>query len=577
MNFKIFFLVFFFFWLIAFNKKFLFWVYLWQLKEYHLGRFLAHFQTEKGKKIILNRLNLFKLSLIVFPFFLPLLFLLFSANFDIFIFYLSAVFLIFVLEGAKTLWNFKRKTLKTPIFTKKTVLIIFTGILFEILIIFTLSVAILQKTYDFPFSLSHLFYFYLLIFYLLILDFLTPIFSTISVFSWHPLAIFWRWHIIKKAKEKRTRFKDLSVIGITGSYGKTSTKEFLTTILSEKYKVLKTKEHQNSEVGISRCILNDLKPEHQVFVCEMGAYNRGGIKLLCDIAKPKIGILTGINEQHMATFGSQENITKTKYELIESLPEDSLAVFNGDNEYCRKLYSKTQNQKTQNQKTQKPKKIIHTTFLTAVRNVVWVDFWVEDITVGREMVVFKVFSKDGDSAEFKINLMGAHNITNILGAVSAAKELGMTLEEISKACRKIKPRQGGMQLKKGIDGLNVIDATYSANPNGVISHLEYLKIWPGKKIIVMPCLIELGSASIGIHQRIGDKIGQVCDLAIITTKERFKEVKEGAVAKGMKTENILFVENPKEILEKIRGFAQPGDVVLLESRVSKELIKLLSD
>jgi len=153
----------------------------------------------------------------------------------------------------------------------------------------------------------------------------------------------------------------------------------------------------------------------------------------------------------------------------------------------------------------------------------------------------------------------------------------MTLEEISKACRKIKPRQGGMQLKKGIDGLNVIDATYSANPNGVISHLEYLKIWPGKKIIVMPCLIELGPASIGIHQRIGDKIGQVCDLAIITTKERFKEIKEGAVAKEMKTENILFVENPKEILEKIRGFAQPGDVVLLESRVSKELIKLLSD
>jgi len=93
----------------------------------------------------------------------------------------------------------------------------------------------------------------------------------------------------------------------------------------------------------------------------------------------------------------------------------------------------------------------------------------------------------------------------------------------------------------------------------------------------MPCLIELGSASIGIHQRIGDKIGQVCDLAIIITKERFKEIKEGAVAKEMKTENILFVENPKEILEKIRGFAQPGDVVLLESRVSKELIKLLSD
>ena len=90
---------------------------------------------------------------------------------------------------------------------------------------------------------------------------------------------------------------------------------------------MKTKEHQNSEVGISQCILNDLEPKHQIFICEMGAYNRGGIKLLASIAKPKIGILTGINEQHLATFGSLENIIKTKYEVIESLPSDGLAIF----------------------------------------------------------------------------------------------------------------------------------------------------------------------------------------------------------------------------------------------------------
>ncbi len=134
------------------------------------------------------------------------------------------------------------------------------------------------------------------------------------------------------------------VIGITGSYGKTSTKEILYTILAEKFgenKVLKTKEHQNSEVGVSQCILNDLKPEHKIFVCEMASYNRGGIKLLCDIAKPKIGILTGINEQHMSTQGSQENIIKTKYELIESLPQDGLSIFNGENFYCLELYQKT--------------------------------------------------------------------------------------------------------------------------------------------------------------------------------------------------------------------------------------------
>ena len=147
---------------------------------------------------------------------------------------------------------------------------------------------------------------------------MTIILIPLLILSFQIPSALWRKNLINKAKQKRLKFKNLLVIGITGSYGKTSTKEFLATILSEKYKVLKTKEHQNSEVGVSQCILNDLKPEHEIFVCEMAAYNRGGIKLLCDIVKPKIGILTGINEQHMATFGSQENIIKTKYELIES-------------------------------------------------------------------------------------------------------------------------------------------------------------------------------------------------------------------------------------------------------------------
>ena len=109
-----------------------------------------------------------------------------------------------------------------------------------------------------------------------------------------------------------------------------------------------------------------------------------------------------------------------------------------------------------------------------------------------------------------------------------ARELGMTEEEISKGVNKIENKFGGIKIKKGINGINIIDATYSANPDGVIAHLEYLKNFSGKKIIVMPCLIELGKASKEVHRRIGKKIAEVCDLAIITTKDRFKEIKEGS-------------------------------------------------
>ena len=457
-------------WFLIFTKLLLFWLWFWQLKEYHLGRFLAHFEAQKVRKIISG-------------FWRP----------------------------------------KYPKFTKKIVAIFFTCFVAEIYLLFYFSLfwTIILTIFFFPFFA---------------LSFQIP-------------TIIWRSIIISKAKAKRAKFKDLLVIGITGSYGKTSTKEFLATILSKKFKVLKTKEHQNSEVGISQCILNDLKPEgeedksssslfaaaqgHEVFIVEMGAYNRGGIKLLCDIAGPKIGILTGINEQHMATFGSQENIIKTKYELIENLPSDGTAFFNAKNKYCRELYNKT---------------------------------GIKKFLYGETA---KIFGEE-----------------NLLAAIAVAKELGMPDLEIAKAVEKIENKLPGIQQKKGISGLIIFDATYSANPDGVIGHLEYLKTFPGKKIIIMPCLIELGKASREVHKRIGQKIAEVCDLAIITTKDRFKEIKEGAViievkpqpVRGLtstKQPEIIFLENPEEIFEKIKSFCQKGDIVLLESRVSSELIKQL--
>ncbi|MFA4998539.1 MAG: Mur ligase family protein [Candidatus Paceibacterota bacterium] len=484
-----------FFWFIRTTKAVMFWIYLWQLKEYHIGRFIDHFRTEKGRSLFLNFSNVLKIILFIYFFALPLLFF-------------FVVFLIYIAESAKTAWDLFKKRIKKPVLTKKTVLLIFSGLFVEIssLLLIYLNA---KDVYWFAF-------------WLLVFDVLCPFMVSLVVLLLQPFAVFGRNRIIRKARLKREGFKNLLVIGITGSYGKTSTKEFLYSILSSKFKVLKTEAHQNSEVGISQCILDNLKLEHEIFIVEMGAYNRGGIKLLCSIAKPKIGVLTGINEQHMATFGSQENIINGKYELVESLPADGVAFFNAKNKYCVELYNKTQ-----------IKKFLY-----------------------------------GEAAKF----MGEEDI---LGAVAVAKELGMSEEEISHARDKIENKFPGIQVKKGINGLNIIDATYSANPDGVISNLEYLKSFSGRKVIIMPCLIELGKSSKDIHKRIGVKIGEVCDLAIITTKDRLKEIKEGAGSR------VLFMENPKEIFEKIKSFCKEGDVILLESRVrnslesTQRLIKML--
>jgi len=520
---RIFFFLISFVWLAVFTKKMLFWIWLWQLKQYYARRVLDHFRTAKGKKLIFNPWNLAKFVLIFGVFFLP-----FSP-------FVCLFMLIYCFEAVVFIRRISNRSFRYPVLTKKTLLILAGGFLLEALILFWFWQSSFDSAKFFALVLG--------------IDLVSPLIFSFLVLSFSPLSSFLQKRVIKRAKIKRQGLNQLLTIGITGSYGKTSTKEILACILEKKFKVFKTLKHQNTDPAVAQYIVAQLDNSYQVFVAEIGAYFRGGVKSACNFIQPKIGVLTGINQQHLALFGSQETIIKTKYELIECLPQNGLAIFNGDNKYCLELY----------QKTKKPKK------LYSLEKGLG-DIWAEDIKTGKEGSSFRVVSKEGGSADFRIKLLGKYNILNILGAVCVAKELGMSLPEIAQSCAGLSPELGGMVVKKGINGLDIIDSTYSANPDGVISALDFLKIWPQKKIIVMPCLIELGSSSKEVHRQIGKKIAEVCDLAIITTKDRLKEIKEGGA-------EVLFIENSQKIAEKIKEFCAPGDIVLLEGRVPKSLIK----
>lgn len=385
--------------------------------------------------------------------------------------------------------------IKYPKFTKKISLIFLTGIILALVWFFKLPI----------------------FYWTFVLIIFTPLFSFLLILLFQIPTLIWRNYILEKAKIKRKKFKDLLVIGITGSYGKTSTKEFLATILSEKFKVLKTKENQNTEIGISQLILKELNSKYEIFICEMGAYKKGEIALICDIIKPKIGIITGVNEQHLALFGSIENLLSAEggKELIESLPQAEGMVFlNGKDKFCREIYQEI-----------KIKKYLY-----------------------------------GEKAGLLLE--------NIEGARAVAKEL-MTEEETEEAITKIKDPYPGIKIQKGINNVDIINATYSTNPTAIMAHLDYLENWTtGKKIIIMPCLIELGSAAEKIHQEIGKRINQICDLAIITTKDYFPEIQQGAP-------NALLIENPKEVFEKIKSFVKIGNIILLEGRSSFTINYLL--
>ena len=535
-----------FLWLVRTIKFVLFWVYLWQLKEYHIGRFVDHFRTHKGKQILLNPLQILKYVLLVV--------LLINYYFFNGVFY--ALFAVYCLESALFTYSVIRKQFKKPVLTKKTLFLTLISIL-VILAYMVFSYTFLAGAFD-----SMYFYIFWFVASLLLFDIFTPLIVSAIVLFVQPFFVIVRNVVLKKAKKKMSSFKNVIVIGITGSYGKTSTKEFLHTILSSKFNVLATPEHKNSEMGIAQTILKELRPEHQIFIVEMGSYNKGGINLLCNMVMPTIGLVTGVNEQHLATFGSLENLLSAEggRELAQCLPKDGLIVVNGENKYCLDLYKKTE---------------LNKRIYTLKRDRINSDIWTEDILVQKDSVSFVAVNHNKEMSHFAVNVLGGHNVQNLLGAITVAKELGMTMQEISQACKDIKPGQAGIALKEGVHGIDIIDSSYSSNPDGVVADLGYLNVFPGKKIMVMPCLIELGEASARVHEELGKKIAEVCDLAIVTTKDKFKEISEGFISAGKPEHKIVFSENPKDIFAMITTMCKEGDAVLLEGRVPGELIKLL--
>jgi len=517
-------------WLVRTLKYVLFWLYLWQLKEYHLGRFADHFRSRKGRKLVFNNFLLAKLFLAGFFIIIP----------QFFSFWFSILIIIYLVESFVFFRQIYKKTFIRPV---KTAKIMFLGG------VCLLGVFIFSYVFPEPFLL-------------VIFDIAVPFLVSAVVMVFQPFFVIIRNFYLIKAGKKIKEFKNLKVIAITGSYGKTSTKEFLTTILSKRFKVLSTNKHQNAEIGIAKCILKDLTLEHEIFIAEVGAYNKGKVKEVCSMIKPEIGMVTGVNEQHLSLFGSMKNLLLAEGggEMAECLKPEGFLALNGDNKYCVDLGKKTNK---------------NVKFYTEKKGKIDSNIYAENIEAGMEKVFFVATNRKKEMAHFDVKVLGGHNVQNLLGAVLVANELGMSMGEISKACEDIVQEQGGMTLKKQEHGINVIDSSYSANPDGVMADLEYLKVFTGKRVIVMPCLIELGKKSAEIHEKIGEKIGRICDMAIITSNENLADIRKGALWAGMKDKNIIFQDNPEEIHSAITLFCKSGDAVLLEGRVPNELIKLL--
>ncbi len=351
-----------------------------------------------------------------------------------------------------------------------------------------------------------------------------------------------------KAIRKLKQMSNLEVIGITGSYGKTSSKNILNDILNIKFNSFKTPKNFNTPVGLITTINNYLDKFSDYFIAEMGAFKRGEIKELCDLVHPKYGILTVIGDAHLESFKTIENTQKTKFELIESLPTDGIGVLNRDDVY-QTSYELNNDCK-----------------------IIWIgidnkdaDIYATNIKLNNDKTEFDcVFKEDGKTYPFETKLLGKANIYNILAGIALGKYFGLSLEQLQAGVRKVSPVSNRLEMKK-YGNVNLIDDSYNSNPVGAKMALDVLDMMKGKKIVATPGMIELGSRQYEANLEFGKQIAKVADEVILVGKKQTKAIYEGLQIEDFKEDKIHIVNDVMEVFKLVNKLKDDNTYVLIEN------------
>ena len=349
-----------------------------------------------------------------------------------------------------------------------------------------------------------------------------------------------------KAVNKLDSMKNLKVIGITGSYGKTSSKNILSDILNVKYNALPSPRNFNTPYGLIITVNNHLDKFDDILIAEMGAYKVGEIKELCDLVKPKYGILTKIGTAHIEIFGSQENIQKGKFELIESLPSDGIGVLNADDEL------------QVNYKLKNDCKII------------WIgidnkdaDVRACDIKTSNKGTTFNVlFKGDKTKYSFTTKLLGYNNIYNILASLALSKEFGLTIDQMKKAVLGVKSVEHRLELRPA-GNITYIDDSYNSNPVGSKMALEVLKSMPNLRIVMTPGMIELGDKSYELNKAFGTYMKGCSDIVILVGEKITRPIRDGLKEVKFDDKNIYVVGSTKEAFSLVKKLSNGKEAYCL--------------
>ncbi|MCL5666383.1 MAG: UDP-N-acetylmuramoyl-tripeptide--D-alanyl-D-alanine ligase [Patescibacteria group bacterium] len=386
----------------------------------------------------------------------------------------------------------------------------------------------------FSVSLIMLFFFYFLLF-------------ALALWLLWPLDFLAKKIIIGRAKKRIRELENLKVIGIAGSYGKTTMKEVLKQVLGVRFQVLATPESINTPVGIARWALKYLGEKTQIAIIEMGEHYQGDIKEICEIARPDIAVVTGINEAHLERMKRMETVTATIFELVGGTKEKALVVLNGDDGNVMDHY----------------------------KEYAWPDHRVEKFQISN--FKFQKFSPEKLGWEgvmeglgkVEVSLMGKYSLGDVSGAVIIARELGMADEEIRKGIGKVKPVEHRLQPIAGAGDILVIDDSYNANPQGVSEAIKVLEQFENRrKVFITPGMVETGKAAAELHRRIGEQLAGAADVVVLIKNSVTPNIELGIrnyeLGERQKPQIIWFNTAP-EAHENLKNILRPGDVVMFQN------------
>ncbi|MBQ3902189.1 MAG: UDP-N-acetylmuramoyl-tripeptide--D-alanyl-D-alanine ligase [Lachnospiraceae bacterium] len=455
----------------------------------------------------------------------------------------AAVFAFFLADGIAGGYRFIEKAgAKKPlVMTQRAKRLLITHIIFTFIIpvlLFFLSFFLLR---DLLAALA------VLSCSLLLLTALTPYTIMFSAILISPVEKAVGNSFIRDAKKKLAsiREKGLIVIGITGSYGKTSVKFFLRDLLSVKYPVCATPSSFNTPMGVVRTIRENMKGSDRIFICEMGARNVGDIKELCDMVEPDHGVITAIGPQHLETFGDINNIKKTKFELYDSVRKKGGMVFlNGDDENIKD----------------------EETSRDSYENIMWYStleelsvngFTASDIKADQSGTSFSVTTPSGEKATFAMQLIGGYNVINVLSAISVASYLGIELSDLIVPVRRLRPAEHRMCLRPGGENVTIVDDAYNSNPVGSKAAVMTMALFKdGEKIVVTPGMVELGEKQEEYNEAFGRYMAEFhMDYIILVSgtkglgEKNTDAIKKGALSEGFAEERIFVFNDVKEAIE----------------------------